>query len=184
MREVQSEFERRMCLSDLGAGVSQYALAADERERAAIAGRLNLISLEVFDVSVQIRSISRGKSADIRGTLNATVSQHCISTLQPVVRTYAEEFAIRFVGAQTASKHASEGAQDLTLELEDLDIEVLDGEEFDIGEAAVQYLALALDPYPRADGVTDWPSPGLDDAQEAPGRQNPFAVLKKLRDKT
>lgn len=188
--EVPSEFERRMSLSGLGAGESRRALAADKRERAAIAARLKLVSVDSFDVSVRFQTVSKGKCVDAYGSLSATVRQSCVTTLQPVVKTYEEAFAIRFVGSQDASKSAvpthGARAQDLTLDMDDRDIETLDGEEFDIGEVAIQYLALALDPYPRADGApaTDWSDSGQGGSEGDLERQNPFAVLKKLQDKT
>lgn len=179
-----------MSLSGLGAGESRHALVADERERGAIAVRLKLISVDAFDVSVLFQTVSKGKCVDAHGSLRATVRQHCVSTLQPVVRTYEEAFKIRLVGPQDASSRSAQAkgaqAQDLTLDMEDRDIETLDGDEFDIGEAAIQYLALALDPYPHVEGAqsADWSDPGQAGAEGDFEQQSPFAVLKKLQDKT
>ena len=88
-------------------------------------------------------------------------------SLEPVEQRVTEQFAIRFVPAGT--------------EREDDDPESPDevpyeGRTIDLGEAAAEQLALALDPYPRAPGVT------LDSRGEADGEDGPFGTLRRLRD--
>ena len=50
------------------------------------------------------------------------------------------------------------------------------GREIDLGEILVEELSLNLDPYPRKEGVAFH-------ADDAPPRENPFAVLAKLKPK-
>jgi hypothetical protein len=55
------------------------------------------------------------------------------------------------------------------------DVELVDDGAIDIGELAVQYLSLSLDPYPRKPDAS-WPATG---AEAEPA--SPFAVLRGLK---
>ena len=68
------------------------------------------------------------------------------------------------------------------IEAESLDIELLEGETVDLGELALQHIAMAIDPYPRgpdADAATaDSPESDADSGDD--GTRRPFAGLDKL----
>ena len=86
---------------------------------------------------------------------------------------------------------ALEGAADIGLGTVDIGPDDIDPPEhltdgrFDLGELAAEYLALSLDPYPRA-GETDSESSAL--SEFAPGNadeeEKPFAVLRDWRKKS
>lgn len=100
------------------------------------------------------------------GELSARVLQDCVATLEPFEAEVAETFRVYFVPA---------GA-----ETDDDDPEAPDqigyiGGAIDLGEAAVEQLALALDPYPRR--------PGAEIALPHEGEESrqPFAALARRR---
>jgi uncharacterized metal-binding protein YceD (DUF177 family) len=99
------------------------------------------------------------------GMLQARIVQTCVVTLEPFESDLAEAFAVRFVPE-------AEVAEEIDFEAED-EIPYA-GAAIDLGEAAAEQLALALDPYPRKPGVAL-------PAHEAGEQDGAFAALSRLR---
>lgn len=104
--------------------------------------------------------------------MEADVVQLCVVSLEPVAQHLAEDFSLTF----SLDPVPTEDDLELTLADEDLPEEVLDG-VIDLGEAAVQQLAVSLDPYPRRPGA-QVPA-ALTPAEAEP--DGPFAALGKLK---
>ena len=167
------EFSRPFRLDELGAAPRSVTIEATEAERAALATRFGLLSIESLSASAELTRESDVVSA--KGTLTASVVQPCVASGDPVPAALAEDFVLRFVPAG-----ADPEAEEIELDQSALDEIDYEGGAVDLGEAAAQTLALALDPFPRA--------PGADEKlREAgvigEGDAGPFAVLKALKDK-
>lgn len=136
------EFSRPHRLDQIGAGESKLTVTADAEERAALARRFGLIAIGLLEASYALRRDANGVRAS--GHLIADVTQSCIVTEDPVPAHVAEDFDIRFVAEPV------DGAEDLELSAEECDIVFFSGGAIDLGEAAAETLALALDPFPRS----------------------------------
>lgn len=185
---LRPEFSRPLRADRIGfdRGVTER-LVATPAERAALARRFGIESVDRLEAEITLRRELGGRIS-ARGTLSAEVVQACVVTLEPVAQRVEEAVDLRFVPAtETAAPHAvgEEEAPDAP----DLVPMEPDG-SLDLGEALAQQLALALDPYPRAEGATL--PPALDAAGEEPvarraGRSgdqaapHPFAALERLR---
>jgi len=171
-----AEFSRPVSVLRLGAEAMIYRINATGEERAALARRFDLVSLEHFAAEV---TLSRhGGEVRLAAEIVADIVQLCCLTLEP--------FASNLIDRSTVLYRRKPPPADLGVD--DEDYEVLVGDEIDIGEAAAQQLSLALDPFPRAPGgkihesvisvseiaVTEQ----LMTESEAPRR--PFAELAKL----
>lgn len=119
-------------------------LAADADARAAIAVRLQLVALSHFAVTAQLERVADGARLD--GVIVAAVTQSCAATGEDVSASIHAPFTLRYIDALTFPNEA-----DAEIELGDTDCDILPLEQggVDVGEAAVQTLALALDPFPR-----------------------------------
>jgi uncharacterized metal-binding protein YceD (DUF177 family) len=116
---------------------------ATPAECAALARRLGLPS--ILSLSCRFRLAATGKgSVRAEGELEALVSQVCVVSGEVFEAPVRERFAVRFVPA---------GSENPDPDLEDDDEIPCPGETMDLGEAAAEQLALALDPYPHAPGV-------------------------------
>lgn len=120
-------------------------LTADADQRAAVAARLGLESIGALQLTAEISSIAGG--AMLEGRVEADVVQFCAATGLPLPARVDEAFALRFVRADLGTP----ADPDAEIELDDGDCDTLPFQDggIDVGEAAVQTLALALDPYPR-----------------------------------
>jgi len=122
-------------------------LTPNEAECAAIAKRLELESLGSFTATITLSRIRAGDVLRIAGHIKAELAQPCIVTLEPVPETIDEEFELLMSESVTEESFDPDSEDFLDMP------EPLPGKSIDIGEIAVQYLALALNPYPRKPGV-------------------------------
>jgi len=170
---MNPEFSRTFRLDELGTAPRAVAVAADEAERAALASRFGLLSVETLSATADLTR--DGDVVTAVGKLLARVVQACVASGDPVPASIAEDFALRFV-----PRAADPVAEEVELEEGELDEIDYEGSAVDLGEAAAQTLALALDPFPRA--------PTADEKLRAAGvigeeEAGPFAALKALKDK-
>ena len=171
---MTAEFPLIVTLADAAQGRA-ISVEADGRARAAIARRLGLVALDRFVLTADVRAIAGGIGA--RGEVSADVVQACAATDLPVPATMTEPFDLRFL----RDVDAPVGEEDeIEIGSDDLDLLPLEGDRVDLGEAAVQTLSLALDPFPRhpdADRILAEKGVLSEDAA------GPFAALAKLRGK-
>lgn len=170
------EFSRIQNIGTLPSGRTSVSLAASADECKRLAARLDLIALAALAAEFELTRFA-GERVLVTGTVTARVTRRCSVTL--------EEFSADLVEPVRAG-YAPDGVDydapvdlaALVEETEDPPEKLIDG-RIDLGELAVQHLALALDPFPRAPGA-EW------DGAMAPdeaGAENPFAMLTQWRDR-
>ena len=165
MSEPKAEFVRRVSLARLGSEPFRQHIAADAGERAALADRFGLVSLDRLEAEIELMR-EPGGTILLSAQFAAEFAQQCIVTLDPVAGSVSERFQLRY-GAAEAEEEMSAGDDDPAFE-------PLDGEAVDIGEAVAQEFSLALPPFPRApDAVVD------KDASDG-SADGPFAALSRL----
>ena len=137
------EFTRPFPLERLAGGLN-LTVQAEPGERAQIARRLLVPSVESLRCEWALRPAPSGVVvAD--GVLHAALHQECVVTLEPFAVELREAFSVRFVPVGQESEEADDPAAPDELPYE--------GDALDLGEASVEQLALALDPYPRKPGA-------------------------------
>lgn len=171
------EFSRPVAVDHIAGSTSKVEITANASERAALAERFGLLSLDRFSASFALRRL-RKDLIRVKGRIAAALAQACVVTLDPVPAEITEDFELDFV----------EGDTDRTEEL-DLDAEAADGPEpltgpeIDLGEVAAEQLGLAIDPYPRKAGA-EIPAQWVAEPSAEPApveKVNPFAKLEKLK---
>jgi hypothetical protein len=154
---MKPEFSRPLALARIGGAGRTVAVEATPAERAGLALRLRLPELPALACRFVLRPVAAGVVA-ADGLLQARVVQICVVSLDPFEATIEERFALRFV---------PQGSESPAIDPDAVDEIPYCGTTIDLGEAAAEQLALALDPYPRKPGV-----PRPEDVQpepEAPG---------------
>jgi uncharacterized metal-binding protein YceD (DUF177 family) len=167
------EFSVVVKMDDIGAGASQHKIAADSTQCSAIAKRLGLLSLDRLTAEISLAKTAGGVQA--KGHIQAQAMQTCIASGEPVPAAIGEPLEILFI---------AEPAEDGEFELDagDCDTMFHDGKGVDIGEAAVQSLGLALDPYPRSpDAEAILRKAGVKSEDEERMQSGPFAGLAALK---
>jgi len=172
---TEAEFSRIVDIAGLAEDEIRRDIVANEREREALARRFGLIALDRLAATVRLVRI-RGGAVRVNADFEADVVQACVVTLAPVPAHITESFSVTF-----SPMAAHEPAEELDLSPTADDVpEPLVGGAIDIGETVAQYLALALDPYPRAPGVRF--EPVVYAGPEHKVLENsPFSALASLR---
>lgn len=174
-----TEFSRVVAVGRLDEDAIMERIVANEAERAALARRFGLVSLEALEADVTLRRVGHGPVVRLEGSLRAKVVQSCVVSLDPVESEIGEDFVLHFAPERRDRPHGHVVEEDYDVDNDDLPEPLID-DQIDIGEAAAQQLALALDPYPRRTGVTlDEVLGPLKDETAAGGAESPFAVLAR-----
>lgn len=178
MTALTPELHRPLATDRVTSAGIGWDVAATDAECALIAARLFEPAVEALSCHFELQrplgtgagavlATGRGgRSGEIvaKGSLRARLRRVCVVTLEEFAVDVADEFRVVFVPAGQESEADDPDADD----------EIpYDGTMIDLGEAAVEQLALALDPYPRKPGAALPP-----EASEAP--EGPFAALSRL----
>lgn len=179
---AETELSRVVGLADLDDGPVTTTVEASAEECAALAERYGIPA--VSRVKARVTLTEQAGDVLLEGDLEATVTQSCVVTLEPVDSTIASGITVRYMSPDVFAA-LRDGMEEEVLDDETEDVEPLPdlnaGQWIDVGEVVAQYLALALEPYPRKPGVELDVRVTGSDAGEA--RPNPFDVLKKLQDR-
>jgi hypothetical protein len=150
-----------------------FDLAANDQTRAEVAKLAGLAALPrlaaQFDVSRHGRAGLR-----VEGRVTATVGQICGVTLEPIENEIDEPIDVIF------SPDVAPAIGDAT-DRSEIEVSGDDGPEplvngvVDLGAVAVEFLILAIDPYPRKPGAEFEPPAAESDAR------GPFAALAALK---
>jgi uncharacterized metal-binding protein YceD (DUF177 family) len=142
MTDPAAEFSRLVPLAGLTSGGDRHQIAAEPAECEALAERFGLVGLDHLAADVVLRRQADGVVL-LEAAFEAAFLQSCVVTLEPVVGTISERFALRY-GPPWA-----ETAADIALAADEPAFEPLTGDVIDIGEAVAQELSLQLPPFPR-----------------------------------
>ena len=161
-----------------GAGALRFSVEANAEERAALARRFGLLSLDALGAEGRIEVFGGGFRARLTATVRAELSQSCVVTLEPVRARVVESFSRDY------EKGAVAGPLEVDVEVEGEDPpERLPAAGIDVGEAVAEQLGLAIDPYPRAPGAVLGAGGGPETGTGGGGAKSrsPFAILERLR---
>jgi uncharacterized metal-binding protein YceD (DUF177 family) len=158
------ELHRPIAVDRIGAAGLDVLVEATPAECAALAIRMRLPAVTALTCQFHLERDS-ADSLLAHGHLVARVVQTCIVSLEDFAGVVDDRFTVRFVEAGDETNDDNPESLD--------EIPFVD-RMLDLGEAAAEQLALALDPYPRAPGAE---MPELSDEQVA----HPFAALEGLR---
>ncbi len=160
---MKLEFSRPLMVERIGNAPLTVRVEAGAEECRALAARMGVPAVLALSCEFLLRR-DAAETIHAEGRLSARVIQVCVVTSDEFEAEITEPFTVRFVPEGTES--------------EEIDVEAEDevpyaGKALDLGEAASEQLALALDPYPRQPGAA------LPEFDTPPA--NPFAPLGALR---
>ena len=148
-------------------------LVAEDAERAELAARFGLLSLDRMEAHAAVER--DGDVVRVKGRLRAQLEQACIATGEPCAQAIDEPFDLTFRPDPGVAPD-----EEIELEADELDTLFHDGQTIDLKAALEDTLALAIDPYPRSAGAdAALKEAGVLSEEEA----GPFAGLAALRDR-
>ena len=187
-QDIGPEFSR-IVAGDRMEAVETLEIVADGAERAALARRFGLDSLDALTASVTLTKFGDRRRVRLSANFSADVLQSCVVTLEPAPSRIEDSFVL--VYDEDAGGPAE--AETVVLLKGQISPAPWSGVVIDVGEAVAEHLALALDPYPRATGA-DLSALGLAPGEGDAGKEgddpdgefsgSPFKELAKPRRKT
>ena len=156
------EFSRTLRVERITPGLV-HEIAATDAECAALAARMGIEAILSLSCAFTFTPEAGGVIA-ATAELRARIRQICVVTLEPFDADLADSADVRFVPEDM------EGLED---DPEAPDEIPYAGAVLELGEAAAEQLALALEPYPRSPGAV------LPEVSDAPA--HPFAALRRLK---
>jgi hypothetical protein len=156
------EFSRTLAIERIGSAGYDLTVEANGEELAALASRLHLPEVNVLTCRFRLRP-AQNDTFVAEGWLDAVVTQTCVVSLDDFQALVSDHFIVRLVPAGS--------------ECDDIDPESIDEIPYrdgiiDLGEAATEQLALALDPWPRKPDAS-LPTAEMDEPA------SPFAALRQ-----
>ncbi len=153
-------------------------ITANEQECKLLAQQLDIKAVKDLSLTCVLMPWKKG-GVQINGEISATIEEICVVTLEPFTTQVRESVERIFERA------GGPPAQAPVLDLESIEDDVpdvIDGGSIDIGEIAVETLALSLSAYPRKPGAVFQNHMESDpDSNDDPAKKNPFDVLKQLK---
>ncbi|MGX9178548.1 YceD family protein [Mesorhizobium sp. BHbdii] len=130
-------------------------IEADAAQRAALAGEHELLSVENYRAELLVAPWKRN-GVKVSGRVEADITQACVVTLDPVEAHIDEAVDALFLPEQSKlGRQGFEGGGEIMLDAEGPDSpETFSGNTIDVGALAEQFFGLAIDPYPRKQGVS------------------------------
>ena len=151
--------------------------SASPAELAIIAEALELTACEHLEATYRLAPAGGGRYR-LTGDVAARVVQSCVVTLEPVAQDIAIEIDEEFWPPELLpkSENGLDGEQEALAAV--IAEPIRDG-RLEAGRVIYEQVATAIDPYPRKEGAELPPEAAGND--DAGGRENPFAVLAKLK---
>jgi hypothetical protein len=167
-----------VAVEEVAEGGQHFDLVAEAPVRAAVAKVAGLRDLPRFEASFDVTRRGAG-GLHVVGSISATVGQNCVVTLEPLANEVQETVDLIFEPAERLGELADDvqqsGQQRGQRHNAKWDApEPLIGGVIDLGELAIEFLILGLDPYPRKPGAVFQPP------QDSKPEQGPFAALGRL----
>jgi hypothetical protein len=171
---TEAPLHRLFDLGELTQAGSEIAVSAGPGELKPLAEWLDVEAVKRLSAAVTLTRLSQTRFS-YAAELIADVVQSCVVTLEPIethiVRPVARELHL-------VSHLQTQGRVHVLAPGEEDGPEEIDSPRYDLCAPLLEELALAIDPYPRKQGV-EFALPAA--AGEPP--QSPFAALKDLKTK-
>ena len=186
---ITPEWSHKIESEHVGPRALNVKLASQEQVRKDVARRLKVESVDALEAEFTLQREPGNLLVRVQGTVKARITQLCVSTLELLKSDLAEKFEAFYTDHDEKAVSFAKAKHERLGRVMDAELQILDERadpepaidgKIDLGELAVQYLSLAIDPYPRAEGADANPS---EVTEIAPKRRNPFAALKDWKAK-
>ncbi len=189
---LQPEWSHKIDVAALPDQPFTQTIAASDDQCRDLARRIGVKAIRNLTAEIRIQHPKGSNRLDVSGIVHALVIQPCVVTFVDTEQRIDEPFESWFMDKEAAiplirarhekmSRHAD--AEVPMLEESEDPEAIVDG-QVDVGELAAQYLSLAVDPYPRAAGVSpEVTGRILEEKGVAEQSRNPFAALKDWKQK-
>lgn len=169
---MQKDFSYPLQIDELNQGEQSYMLKADKAQLETLKEILQVPAVNYFEADIKLKFQKKRGILDVSGQVRAGLGLISVISLEPFDRDYKTDFTLTF-DTNATYEQIRELDEDIEADIPDIVI----GGRIDLGDIAIEQLALVMEDHPRKDGEEF--SPLIED--DAPLRENPFAILSKLK---
>lgn len=164
-------------VSTISKAGTAVTIVASEEQRASLAEFHDLVGVVSFEAAIKAETWQLD-GVRLVGRVKAKIVQECVVTLEPVEAEIDQEIDLVLVPEAPVQKQPVL-TNEVVIEAEGPDEpDTFSGDIVDAGAVALEFFALAIDPYPRRDGASiEATAPNRFDDE----RPSPFAKLAELK---
>lgn len=171
---MQKNFSYPIKIEDLKQSDYKYELTADSAELEDITQILQVEKVHEFKAEIFLKLNNRANNLRVWGNVFAKIERKSVITLDNFIKNYNVPFELNFDTRATYND-----IKELECNIEDEVPDIIENGCINLADIAIEQIALNLEDYPRAEGeVFDG---ALYGDSEEPKKENPFAVLAKLK---
>jgi hypothetical protein len=167
---TEFEFSRAVATDRITRNAFCETIRANPGELEAVASRLKIEAMASLNATFELRYVVETGMFEVEGAAEADLTEKCLVSGEAFSSHVTAPVHARF----TTDPSLAEVFDPESLSEWD-DPELIENGSIDIGELAVQYIALTLDPYPVKPGVE------CPDTMEFGKPASPFAILQSLK---
>ncbi|MDC0349354.1 hypothetical protein OAN21_03000 [Alphaproteobacteria bacterium] len=145
---LENEFSRLLDIKKLAINVTSLKLSATEGEKIDLAKRLGVVEIRYLEILCKIENNPSKKNIEVIADVSAHVVQSCSITMEEMNEKIKERVTLSVFISEADMENLPENFEE---DLEEIVLEE-DG-TVDLGEIFVQYLSLAVDPYPKSKSI-------------------------------
>jgi uncharacterized metal-binding protein YceD (DUF177 family) len=172
----EAAISHRVSVARLPQAGMPVILKADEKELRRLAKAFDLIDVSSFTAEMLVKKW-RKDGVKITGIVKADITQSCVVTLEPLKANVSNDIDAVFVPENSKlSRPQISGEGEIIIDFDGPDLpETFSGDTIDVGALAEEMFGLAIDPYPRKEGIDfEFQDAGAAQVEKKP---SPFAKL-------
>lgn len=171
---MQKNFSYPIKIDELNQQQYKYVLQADKDELEDIAHILQVESVRRFYAEVYVKRNNKENNLRVWGRVEARLELQSVISLENFFRNLKVPFELNFDTQATY-----QDIRDMNASINDDMPDIIINGTINLADICIEQIALNIEDYPRAKGeefdYTQY------DKSEPPEKENPFAVLKKLK---
>lgn len=171
---MQKDFSYPLTIGELNQQQQHYALTANQEQLKTLAGILQVEAVKSFTADIFLKLNLKLNRLDVWGTVRSELELKSVISLENFLQKYDIPFKI-YYDTQATYKDIRDMEPGINDEIPDI---IVNG-RIDLGDIAIEQLALVLDDYPRRKGEKFEFVSEFD--EETTKAVNPFAALEKLK---
>lgn len=171
---MQKNFSYPLIVEEIGAAEKKYEITANSEELNELAEILKIPGVKSFSAVIYTKMNKKAHLLSVWGRVSAELKLQSVVSLEYFTKKYTPDFELIY-----DTKATLQTIKELEVDIDgDVPDIIIDG-QIDIGQIAIEQLALVMEDYPRKEGeVFQWKSEFTETDDE---HKNPFKILEKLK---
>ncbi len=169
---MQKDFSYPLKIEDINQGEQTYKLRANKAQLETLREILQIPAVNYFEADIKLTFQKKKGVLDVSGEVRAGLTLTSVISLDEFEKEYKSNFSLTY-DTNATYEQIREMDEDIEDDIPDI---VIDG-KIDLGDIAIEQLALVMEDHPRKAGE-EFTSVIENDSEV---RENPFAILSKLK---